>query len=157
MPGRHIPCLSTWYWHINVRDIGVRHGQTPYHPKKRPKGPKPHPAKTVPVRLTLDDRPAGARNRSRLGHYEMDTVGSGTNGQGGLPVLVDSKNRRYIIELLEHVTQDEVIKALKRTVSRKAVAKTRSITTDNGCEFLDPGKIKDAVGCNVYYTRAYAS
>ena len=72
-------------------------------------------------------------------------------------MLVDSKNRRHIIELLEHVTQDEVIKALKRTVSRKAVAKTRSITTDNGCKFLDQGKIKDAVGCNVYYTRAYAS
>jgi IS30 family transposase len=33
----------------------------------------------------------------------------------------------------------------------------RSITTDNGCEFLDPGKIKAVVGCNVYYTRAYAS
>ncbi|MBQ6339831.1 MAG: IS30 family transposase, partial [Kiritimatiellae bacterium] len=37
------------------------------------------------------------------------------------------------------------------------LGKVLSITTDNGCEFLDPDKIKAAVGCNVYYTRAYAS
>ena len=120
MPGQHIPCLSTWYKHINVGDVGVRYGETPYHPKKKPKRPKPHPAKTVPGRLTLNDRPAGAQNRSRFGHYEMDTVVSGTNGRGGLLVLVDRKSRRYIIELLEHVTQDDIIKALKRIISRKA-------------------------------------
>ena len=157
MPGKHIPCLSTWYKHIDAGDLGVRYGETPYHPKKKPKRPKPHPAKTVPGRLTLNDRPAAAQNRSRFGHYEMDTVVSGTNGRGGLLVLVDRKSRRYIIELLKHVTQDDVIKALKRIISRKAIGKVRSITTDNGCEFIDPEKIKAIVGCNVYYTRAYAS
>lgn len=70
MPGQDIPCLSTWYRHINAGDVGVRYGE--YHPSRRPKGPKPHPAMTVPGRLTLDDRPAGANRRSRFGHYEMD-------------------------------------------------------------------------------------
>ena len=42
-------------------------------------------------------------------------------------------------------------------IARKALGKVRSITTDNGCEFLDPKKIKAVVGCDVYYTRAYAS
>ena len=157
MPGQHIPCLSTWYKHINAGDVGVRHGETPYHPGRKPKGPKPHPAMTVPGRLTLDDRPAGAKRRSRFGHYEMDTVVSSTNGTGGLLVLVDRRSRRYVIEKLEHVTQDDVVAALRRMIARKALGKVRSITTDNGCEFLDPGKIKAVVGCNVYYTRAYAS
>ena len=157
MPGQHIPCLSTWYKHINAGDVDVRHGETPYHPSRKPKGPKPHPAMTVPGRLTLDDRPAGATRRSRFGHYEMDTVVSSTNGTGGLLVLVDRKSRRYVIEKLEHVTQDDVVAALRRMIARKALGKVRSITTDNGCEFLDPGKIKAVVGCNVYYTRAYAS
>ena len=157
MPGQRIPCLSTWYKHINAGDVGVMYGETPYHPSKRPKGPKPHPAMTVPGRLTLDDRPAGAKRRSRFGHYEMDTVASSTNGTGGLLVLVDRKSRRYVVELLAHVTQDEVVAALKRMIARKALGKVRSITTDNGCEFLDPGKIKAVVGCDVYYTRAYAS
>ena len=28
MPGQDIPCLSTWYKHINAGDVGVRHGET---------------------------------------------------------------------------------------------------------------------------------
>ena len=157
MPGQRIPCLSTWYKHINAGDVGVRYGETPYHPSRKPKGPKPHPAMTVPGRLTLDDRPAGAKRRSRFGHYEMDTVVSSTNGTGGLLVLVDRRSRRYVIEKLEHVTQDDVVAALRRMIARKALGKVRSVTTDNGCEFLDPKKIKAVVGCSVYYTRAYAS
>ena len=157
MPRRRIPCLSTWYRHINAGDVGVRYGETPYHPSRRPKGQRPHPAMTVPGRLTLDDRPAGATRRSRFGHYEMDTVVSSTNGTGGLLVLVDRRSRRYVIEKLEHVAQDDVVAALGRMIARKALGRVRSVTTDNGCEFLDPGKIKAALGCNVYYTRAYAS
>jgi len=42
-------------------------------------------------------------------------------------------------------------------IARKVLGKVRSVTTDNGCEFLDPGKIKTVVGCNIYHTRAYAS
>ena len=87
----------------------------------------------------------------------MDTVVSSTNGRGGLLVLIDRKSRRYVIELLAHVTQDDVAAALKRMIARKAISNAISITTDNGCEFLDPDKIKAIVGCNVYYTRAYAS
>lgn len=157
MPGQSIPCLSTWYRHVNAGDVGVRYGETPYHPNRKPKGPRPHPAMTVPGRLVLDDRPAGATNRSRFGHYEMDTVVSSTNGTGGLLVLVDRRSRRYVVEKLEHVTQDEVVKALKRMIRRKALGKALSVTTDNGCEFLDPKRIKAVVGCDVYCTRAYAS
>lgn len=131
------------------------YGETPYHPKKKPKRPKPHPAMTVPGRLMLNERPAGAQKRSRFGHYEMDTIVSSTSGRGGLLVLIDRKSRRYVIELLAHVTQDDVVVALKRMISRNAISNVISITTDNGCEFLDPNKIKSVVGCNVYYTPAY--
>ena len=75
-----------WYKHINAGDIGVLYGQTPYHPGKKPKGPKPHPAMTVPGRLVLNDRPVGATNRSRFGHYEMDTVVSSTKAVVGCNV-----------------------------------------------------------------------
>ena len=47
MPGQHVPCLSTWYRHVNAGDVGVMYGQPPYHPNRKPKGPKPHPAMTV--------------------------------------------------------------------------------------------------------------
>ena len=80
LPDQRVPCLSTWYRHVNAGDVGVRYGETPYHPNRKPKGPRPHPAMTVPGRLALDGRPAGATNRSRFGHYEMDTVVSSRTG-----------------------------------------------------------------------------
>ena len=72
-------------------------------------------------------------------------------------MLIDHKRSHYVIKLLAHVTQDDVVVALKRMISLNAISNVISITTDNGCEFLDPDKIKSIVGCNVYYTRAYAS
>ena len=44
----------------------------------------------------------------------MDTIVSSTNWTGGLLVLVDRKSRRYVIEKLAHVTQDDIVAALKR-------------------------------------------
>lgn len=157
MPGRHIPCLSTWHGHINVGGVGVRHGETPHHPNRGRKGPKPHPAMTVPGRFTLDDRPAGATNRSRFGHCETDTVVSSTNGRGGPLVLMDCKSRRYVIELMERVTQEDAVKAPRRMVARRALGTALSVNTDNGRELLDPERTKAVVGCSVHCTCACAS
>jgi len=87
----------------------------------------------------------------------MDTVVSSANGTGGLLVLIDRRSRRYVIEPLAHVTQDEVAAALKRMLARKAVGKVLSITTDNGCEFLDQKRPDRLFKSEVYYTRAYTS
>ena len=38
MPDQRIPCVSTWYKHINANDIGVPYGSTPYHPDRRNRG-----------------------------------------------------------------------------------------------------------------------
>ena len=156
--GRHVPCARTWYNHIAHGDIPVKYGETPCHPaKKKRKGPKPHPARTVPGRLQLKDRPKAANKRKEPGHYEMDTVVSCLGGVGGLLVLIDRMTREYHIELLKSISQDEVIRALRRMKRRGLLKDVKSVTADNGCEFLDPGAIKDVLGCDVYYTRAYAS
>ena len=154
--GKHIPCVSSIYNHIDRGDIGVHYGETPYHPKqKRRRGPKPHPAKTVPGRLLIDDRPEEADDRSELGHFEMDTIVSGVGGKGGLLVLIDRLSRKYYIEWLVAISQLAVLGALERMKAR--LGTVRSVTTDNGCEFLDTAALEKAFGCKVYYTRAYAS
>lgn len=67
------------------------------------------------------------------------------------------ESRRYVIELLAHVTRDEVVSAPKRVLARGAIGNVRSITADNGCEFLDPDGTGAVVGCGVHCTRACAS
>ncbi len=51
--------------------------------------------------------------------------------------MLDRCSRRYVIEHVNHVSQDEVIKAIGKMKARKALPVIRSVTTDNGCEFLD--------------------
>ena len=71
--------------------------------------------------------------------------------------MLDRCSRRYVIEHLSHVNQDEVIPAIKRMKRRKALGTVRSVTTDNGCEFLDQERLDRTFKSEVYYTGAYAS
>lgn len=158
LPGKDIPCLKTFYNHIEAGDMGVFHGQTPYHPGRRRKPRMPaHEARTVPGRRQIKDRPAEANDAKELGHYEMDTVISRRGSRGGLLVMLDRCSRRYVIEHLNHINQDEVIKAIRKMKARKALPVIRSVTTDNGCEFLSQRRLDRVFKAETYYTRAYAS
>ena len=158
MPGRDVPCLKTFYNHIEAGDMGVFHGQTPYHPGRRRRPGQPaHDAMTVPGRRPIRDRPQEANAAKELGHWEMDTVISRKGSKGGLLVMLDRCSRRYVIEHINHINQDEVITAIKRMKRRKALRIVRSVTTDNGCEFLDQERLDKVFKAETYYTRAYAS
>ena len=100
-PDRKVPCLKTFYNHIEAGDMGIHHGDTPYHPhrKRKPRTPA-HDARTVPGRRQIKDRPAEANDAKELGHFEMDTIISRRGSHGGLLVLLDRCSRRYIIEHL---------------------------------------------------------
>ena len=157
-PDRDVPCLKTFYNHIEAGDMGVFHGQTPYHPGRRKKPGNPaHEARTVPGRRQIRDRPQAADEAKELGHYEMDTVVSKSGTRGGLLVMLDRCSRRYIIEHLNHINQDEVVRAIRRMKARRALPTVRSVTTDNGCEFLSQERLDRVFKAETYYTRAYAS
>lgn len=157
-PDKNVPCVRTFYNHINHGDIGVHYGETPYHPDRRAKrGPKPHPAKVNLAHEQLHDRPKEAGERSEPGHFEMDTVVSCLGGKGGLLVVIDRMTREYFIELLPSISQSATTKALKNMGKRGVFKNAKSMTTDNGSEFTDDAQMRDVIGCGIYYTRAYAS
>jgi Transposase and inactivated derivatives, IS30 family len=159
-PAWHVPSLRTFYNHIEAGDIGVPYGATPYHPgeKRSPRTP-PHPAKTAPGRRRMPERPPEADARSETGHFEMDTIVSGVGGRGGLLVLTDRRSRLAILEELAHINQASVLQAIRRILRRRnsPLQGARSVTTDNGCEFLGSASLEKILGCNVYYTQAYAA
>lgn len=158
MPGQRIPSLSSVYQHIEAGDIGIQHGQTPYHPgeKRRPAIP-PHPAKTAATHRQLDERPVEATLRLEQGHKETDTVVSCAGGTGGLLVVVDRNAPVVRIEKIAHVARKDVIRAVSRMRSSGRLGVVRSVTTDNGCEFSDQAALDRAFGAKTYYTRAYAA
>src|SRR5690554_2014582 len=90
----------------------------------------------------IDDRPEEANDRSELGHWEMDCVESGRGkGKASLLVLVERMSRNTLVFKLRAQTQKEVqrrLDQLEKKIGFKRFSKRfKSITVDNGSEFLD--------------------
>ena len=157
-----VPAVSTIYAHIDHGDIGILHGETPYHPKRRAKRRGTlRRARPKPDHLSIDDRP-DLSGRTEFGHWEMDTIVSGVHGKGGLLVLIERQTRFYLIAKLRRINQLEVLRALRALIRSGLMKKVLSITTDNGCEFLDAQRIETLFArlnaiLKVYYTHAYAA
>lgn len=110
---------------------------------------------------SITERPMEANERTEQGHWEIDLV---VGKQGTKPViltLVERKTRKSLYVLAKNKTQKEVVAAIKRARRRVGgdfsnVFKT--ITADNGNEFLDSEAIKEAAKCGeVYYAHPYSS
>jgi IS30 family transposase len=110
---------------------------------------------------SISERPEVANNRQEKGHWEIDLV---VGKQGTKPViltLVERVSRNSLYILVKNKTQKEVIAAIKR--ARRRVGGDfsdvfKSITADNGPEFLDGEAIKAAAKCgDVYYAHPYSS
>ena len=87
---------------------------------------------------SIEERPAAVDERKESGHWEMDlVVGSGTSC---LLVLTERVSRLEMLMKLPNKRQESVIKALDRLEKRygkKFADRFKSLTMDNGSEFLD--------------------
>lgn len=101
----------------------------------------------------IGDRPAGARNRSRFGHWEADTV-MGSGDQHCIVTLVDRKTGYVEIGKLRARTVDALNKSVGKLMKKHPV---KSITADNGTEFHGYKELERATGCRVYFATPYHS
>jgi IS30 family transposase len=93
--------------------------------------------------MSIEERPADIETRQEYGHWEMDCVVGNT--KACLLVLTERKHREEIIIKLPAKTQAcvvEAINALERRHKGKFATKFKSITMDNGSEFLDSQSIE---------------
>ena len=159
----NLPSVSTVYYHIDHGDIGIRRGQTPYRPcEGRKRKAAVRKARKCPGNLSIEDRPPEAGARAEFGHWEMDTAVSCVGGRGGLLILIERVTRRMFAVRIKSLTAKAVRDALRRLIASGALKNVRSITTDNGCEFLDSAALgrlfKDInATLKIYYTHAYAA
>lgn len=87
---------------------------------------------------SIDERPVSIEDRTESAHWEMDCVLG--KGKACLLVLTERMSRKELIFKLKAKTQKEVIAALdklERKYRGKFQEHFKSITMDNGCEFLD--------------------
>jgi len=110
---------------------------------------------------SISERPESVDKREEQGHWEIDLV---VGKQGTKPVvltLVERKSRKSLYVLCPNKTQEAVMEAVKKAAKRvdgDFGEVFKSITADNGSEFLDSAAIKAAAKCGeVYYAHPYSS
>lgn len=135
--------------------------------------PRKHAKKTVRKRLahnnvlaqSIEHRPKNINNRAEMGHHEMDTVVGPPGSSHVLLVLTERKTRIEHILLMNDKSQQSVRKALNR-LERYYGARFselfKSITCDNGTEFLDSLAIckscrNKGLRTQLYYAHPYCA
>ena len=113
---------------------------------------------------SIEERPQKIENREEYGHWEMDcVVGS---GKSCLLVMTERKSRRELIFKLPSKTQGCVIEAidiLEKRYKKNFCEYFKSITMDNGGEFLDMEGLErsclvpEGKRTTCYYAHPYSS
>ena len=103
----------------------------------------------------IENRPQGALNRSRPGHFEIDTVW-GKGSQDSILTLVDRKTGYTIIGKLKNRSTKVLNRRLLKLVKRYK-GRIKTITADNGTEFHAYKKVEQATGIKWYFAKPYHS
>lgn len=133
---------------------------------RRSREKKPHEKRTPHPKLpSITDRPASASLRSAYGHWEMDLIVGKKGTSSVLLTLTERKTRREMIFKLPNrkaATIRGVFDKLERKLGKLLFRDVfRTITTDNGSEFLQYDELRRSVygGTRfaVFYCHSYAA
>ncbi len=157
-------CTKTLYNYID-QDLFLHISNKNLLVKKKGKKKKYKRVRTVALNnrhgKSIEERPQEVNERTETGHWELDLVIGKKGSKPVILTLVERMSRKSVYILTKNKTQEEIIKSIYRAKRRlkgdfSQVIKT--ITTDNGSEFLDGAGIKEAAGCDeVYYAHPYCS
>lgn len=102
----------------------------------------------------IEKRPAGAENRSRLGHWEADTVMG--RSRECILTIVERKSGYVEIGLLKDRTKEQTNERMVKVLEKRpSVYKT--ITSDNGCEFHGYKQVERKSGVVFYFANPHHS
>lgn len=123
----------------------------PRGPRKRRKKPV-KPLRGLPLSpKTIDERPLEVLTRGELGHWEADTL-VGSVGVPSVVVLVERKSRYIVARKLDHPGAVEVAAKIINALGTMRKSRRKTITTDNGREFLRFVLIEGSLSVSVYFT-----
>jgi IS30 family transposase len=107
---------------------------------------------TFCARPNISLRPEAANTREKYGHWEMDLFVGSRGQKASALVLVERKSRYSLIRRLPDQSQRSVLDALGDLAPKLLI---KSITTDNGSEFLNHETLARLVGAPVFYCNPY--
>ena len=105
---------------------------------------------------SIHDRPKGAENRSRIGHWEIDTVMGVYGTKPCMLTLVDRKTGYVVIGKLKDRTVSSTNRRLLKLMG-SLPDRFKSITADNGTEFHGYEAVEKATRVPFYFADPYHS
>ena len=164
-------CAKSIYNYIDQGWISGVSNETLWEKRKRRKNARKtvlrHPPKAPQRRKSIEKRPDEVNTRKSFGHWEIDlVVGCKGGSKAVLLTLTERKTRMVRIRKLKDRSQSSVLGALKRIereMGRGAFrAVFKSITADNGTEFLDVEAMEKSAFSSkkrtqMYYAHPYSS
>lgn len=115
---------------------------------------------------SIEDRPKKINDRGEYGHWEGDTVKGRLGTKASLLTLTERKSREEIVIKVESATQEavrEAIDGMEREYGQAFKLKFRSITFDNGVEFLGWKSLEVSLltlkerRTTIYFAHSYSS
>lgn len=106
-------------------------------------------------RVSIEQRPAVVNEKSRIGHWEGDTV-IGKAHQGVLVTLVERYSRYTLARQVNSRHSAGVTQAIIGLL-RLHKAQCLTVTFDNGKEFAEHAFIGQCLGADVYFAHPYRS
>lgn len=157
-------CTSTLYnyidkqvfMHLTNKDLWEKG-------RKKTRGQKAVRRIAHPTLPSITARPEVINQRQEPGHWEMDMIVSRATGSGAIMTLTERKSRREMIfKLLDKkaATIRGIFDHLEKEIP-DFYRQFRSITTDNGPEFLEYDKLVSSIHggkrFEIYYCHSYAA
>jgi IS30 family transposase len=163
-------CVKTLYNYIDRGDVFLKLTNKHLTVKREKKKMIYRKVKIAHKNLkgtSIEERPPEIEDRKEYGHWEMDCVVGNKGGSGAaLLVLSERMTRQEIIFKMPDKTQASVIAMLdelERKYGKNFKEKFKTITVDNGSEFLDYSGIERSIKypkeqrVKVYYAHPYSS
>jgi len=127
------------------------------HRKRKKKGIGRKERKTkIPNRISINERPVSADNRSRYGHWEGDSLVS-RKSLVALNSLVERKSRLLMLTRLDRKTAENTTDAVVQRLGRLPERARRTLTLDNGTENSGHEQITESLGTQCYFADPYSS
>ncbi|MBX9929143.1 MAG: IS30 family transposase [Gemmatimonadaceae bacterium] len=104
----------------------------------------------------ISTRPAGATNRSRVGHWEGDTVMGSTQDTACIVTLVERKSGFLAIGQLSSKQASEVNARMRQLIDAQP-RPVRTLTLDNGTEFHSYKQLERVVDTRCYFATPHHS
>lgn len=163
-PFKTIICTKTVYNYIDQGlFLNIVNGDLPVkREKKKRRYDKISKIDTKNLKgLSIEKRPSHINDREIFGHWELDTVVSGhkNDGKASLLVFTERKTLKELVFKMKDRSQKEVIRIMNQ-IERRYTAKGfrevfKTITCDNGTEFLDWRSLERSIHNKMPRTKIY--